>query len=522
MAASAVVPSATLSELAEAVFMLDGQPFSTSQYGYMEGPLNDGHPDQLMVMGRQVGKSVILAVKQLLMAATRPHTGLLHVSPAEKNLYQFINDRVDPFLSSPNFRKLFVTKGAKSNMSAKNIGSSTINYRAVHDDAERVRGITAGVVTVDEMQSIATDKLQIIQAVMTRPKFKMQIRAGTQSTRDASVNYYWEKSDMKELAIKCSGCSKWNTLGEKNIGKHFLICSGCGKQINAGRDPWAWIPMSSNSAISGYRMPSIGVPDIDWTMIMGWYEQFTQRNFYCEVLGLPFDSGSKPITEEKMRRACHEPDGPHPEMSTWWDPKKIKGRRTFAGIDWGANLGSTTQIVVWVEYEHSKYFCCYAKKFTGYESDPQVQQKIIADVIERYECMYICADWGGQYEANKKLQQKFGMNRYHEVMLNGGQREMMKFNAESQFWTCSKEQSLADLFLMITQCKITYPQWEVTRPFAQEILNEFMEYNPHRLIMEYDHPVDKPDDFLFSCLFASLAVGLSNGKFKPAVKRVIY
>lgn len=512
-----------MSVFSEGVFNLFGEPLSFDEHAYMLDPLNDCSREQLMCTGRQAGKSTILALKQICIASIVANTGLLHVSPAATNLQQFIEDRVNPFMESPTWRRLYFTEGDKNNMHLKKIGSSKIHYRAVHKNAERCRGITAGVITVDETQGVSTEKHAIISACMTRPKFKMKVDAGTQSTVDSSINVKWERSDQKELAIKCSGCSRWNTLGEKNIGKFFLICSHCGHRINCGKgkDPFLWVPMNKAGKISGYRTPSIGVPDIDWAMMMEWYETWPQRQFYNEVLALPFDVGAKPITEPELRNACREEGHEWAKMFTRTEGSYghplVKGRRTFMGIDWGANLGSTTQFCVGMEYAPNKIQVIYYKKCLGYEADPRVQRQIAANLIREFDIKYLCADWGGQYENNKRLQAGFGMGRVHEVMLNSGQREVMHWNKESQFWTASKEQSLSDTFLAIKQKGIMFPMWDEWSPFAKEILNEIMVYNEIRRILEYDHPDDRPDDSLHALNFMFLAYGLCVGKYK-AVK----
>ena len=71
------------------------------------------------------------------------------------------------------------------------------------------------------------------------------------------------------------------------------------------------------------------VPGLNPFRAKGKLEDYPTAKFYNEVLGLPYDSGVKPITEAQLRACCTYGNIMEPP-----DPNKIRGP-VFAGIDWG-------------------------------------------------------------------------------------------------------------------------------------------------------------------------------------------
>lgn len=497
------------SEFCEYYFDLNGKALSLKEYEYLRLPYDDNARKQILVFGRQAGKSTLLAAKMLAIMSMKPLTSALHVSPALQNLTQFNADRLTPFIESPRWRSKYYASFADNNMSRKTLkNGSSINLRAVFTGADRIRGLTAGYVQIDELQDVETDAIEVIESVQVRPEFKMTVMAGTQSHMESSVNHYWELSDQKEFMIVCGGCGRFNELDEDNIGKKGLICRKCKGDMDPRKDHWEWVITAEEADYSGYRFPQIAIPGIDWREILDKYERFSQKNFYNDILALPHDLSGKPITRAQLRAACI---GPNKFLA----PGENGGSRTYAGIDWGAGLGSATVLCVMRERSAGKSEVIYAKRYTGYESDPIVQRQLIETAIQQYSCQFICADWGGQYEQNKQLAAVVGPHRFQSVMLTSDQKEIMAYNPKKGFWTASKEQSLSDTFMAIKKLDITFPAWETIRPFAEEILHEFQEYSETSRRTVYDHPPEKPDDFLHALNFAFLARGLSLGKYRP-------
>lgn len=504
----------TCSQFSEAFFELAGKPFSVNEkFSYLRKPMDDTAPMQLYIFGRQSGKSTIMSGKSLAIMSLMPYTSALHVSPTETNRKQFERDRLKAFMKSKLWRQHYYADGDSDNTEYKQLNNGSFIYlRNVFENADRVRGISAGYIQFDEVQDIIRENMEIVFECQSVPEFKMTIMAGTQSSLESSINYYWELSDQKEFVMFCTHCSKWNEIDEKNIGKEGVICRKCGGGMNSLTDPWDWGAQSPGAHISAYRFPQICRPGLDWE---NFYQKFLtngQQWLFNEILALPYDSAGKPITRKELIDACIG-------GKEFTDPYSVGGMRTFAGIDWGTGSPSTTQLVILRELIGGKCELIYAHKYVNYESDPQIQREEIIKRIKEYNVTLTLADWGGQYEQNKLLAEALSVQRFQQVYLSGNQKEIAKFEPTKFRWTVSREQMLTNMFLAIKKGNLTFPSWDLIQPFGEEILNIFTKYNETRRLIVYDHRPDKPDDFAHSVNFAYMAFNFALGRITPAVQQ---
>lgn len=497
------------SRFAEYYFNLGGARYSLDRFPYLRDVYNDNSREQVLVFGRQCMKSSSMCGKLLGLLSMIPHTHALHVSPTEVNRNQFAKDRLEPFMQSPKWREQFYNKQDTDNLYRKELNNdSVIHLRNAYRTAGRARGLTAGYLQFDEVQDILNDSIAVIRECQNVPDFKMTVMAGTQSSVESSINYYWELSDQKEFCLRCNGCSKWNALGERNIGKTSLICASCGRPMHVVTNPWQWIPQAPGAMISGYRFPQIAFPLQDWDALLLKLKTYSREKVYNEILALPYDGGQKPISRAELMQICCG-------QARFLEPHETGGWRTFAGIDWGHGMGSTTQIVVLRELQQGKCELIYAHKFDGFESDPIYQRVECLRIAQKYQCQYVCADWGDGREANKILRVELGTNRYFPVYLSGNQKEVMEWKAKDEMFVASREQSLSDLFTCMKRMDITLPEWPVIGELAEEILNVYSKYSVGRRMSVYDHHPERPDDFCHALNFAFLAFGLAMGKYRP-------
>jgi hypothetical protein len=100
-------------------------------------------------------------------------------------------------------------------------------------------------------------------------------------------------SGVTRLGSRCPRCASgwcrargarhWNILGEKNIGKKFLICERCGKQIHPQHERAQWAAGNANAEYEGYRINQLMVPWRKWDDILADYGKYTRDRFYNEV-----------------------------------------------------------------------------------------------------------------------------------------------------------------------------------------------------------------------------------------------
>jgi hypothetical protein len=494
----------TPAQFAEGKFELNGGPYNLDKFPYARVFLNDGARDQVLMFGRQTAKSTSIAAKIISILSLKPYTQCLHVSPTQINRDQFVKDRLEPFMKSAKWRGEYFEDGLTDNFGRKDFkNGSVIHIRNAYHDADRCRGISSGLLSLDEIQDISADSVSVIRECQTFPEFKMTLMAGTPKSMETSLQKYWEISDQKEFSLKCNGCGKWNDpLGERNIGLTGMICASCGKGIHLYTNPWAWIKGDASKVVSGYRFPQIAFPVLNWKDLLTKLQTASKATFMNEVLAQAYDGGDRPISRPELMACCTGP-------AKFLERGELGGWRTVAGIDWGQGMGSHTVIVVLRELPGRKMQLVYAHKFEGFEaSDPNYQREEIEKVIRSYNCELIFADWGNGKTENKMLRGSLGAGKYFPCYLSGNFKDMMQWKPKDDMFVISREQSLTDVFVAIKSQDIVFPEWPVFEPFGQEILNVFTRYAEGRRIMVYDHHPDRPDDSFHAINFAMLAYGM--------------
>ena len=447
--------------------------------------------------------STTLASKMAVMGAMIPGFKSLYVAPTSKQTRVFSSVRLKEFLDSPFIQKNLVDNKCDESVfkkSLKNRSHFFLEYCFLTPD--RTRGLSADMVLLDEIQDLQTDFVPVIEESTSHSKYKLFVYAGTPKSMDNTIEYYWEKSDQKELAVKCQHCNFWNIgLGMKNIGKEGLICSRCERSLDNTKNEW--IRCVDEAIYSGYHLNALNTPWLtDWKEILVKKELYPTERFYNEVLGLPFDGGTRPITQQEVIACCAD-RSMTPSTNRFSSPM-------FCGIDWSVTNDVSLTVLTIGEFAPypSKYKVHFAKAYDQSMSDPRAQTEDIIRICKEYGVSCIGADWGAGSVQNIRLAEVFGTERVIQFFHTGNQQERIKLNRKRWVYTLNRTFVMADLFLDIIKKKIEFFRWEeFQKPFGQHILNIHTDVrkNNQKETMYYDHRIDRPDDFFHALLFGKLA-----------------
>jgi len=148
-------------ELAEAVLDLKGAPLSLAEYAPMHSMYEDDSRELLLMAGRQVSKSTSLMVKLLTKAATTPFYSQLYVCPLKDQTSRFSNLYIaDTIKFSPALKTYFLKKGGGDQIQNVHLRSfangSAMHFQYCMFSADRVRGISADSVLIDESENPST------------------------------------------------------------------------------------------------------------------------------------------------------------------------------------------------------------------------------------------------------------------------------------------------------------------------------------------------------------------------------
>jgi hypothetical protein len=474
----------------------------------------------LLMCGRQIEKSTTLGNRLLCYSALTNNFRSLYVAPSAEQAKVFSNDRIKDVIDASPMLKAYTASSANQAVFFKKfINFSQIRLRYAYLTADRVRGIPADLVLIDEIQDIMVDNIPVIEQCAFHSSYKLFLYSGTPKSVDNTIQHYWsEFSTQNEWVVPCerhggpndSSTWHWNVLTERSIGKEGLICDKCGNLISARHPQAMWASMNPAEAntdkitFEGYRIPQIMVPWVDWGEVLQAQEQYSRAQFMNEKLGMSYDSGVRPITRAQLQAICN-PSVRLVDIEAFRE--LAQGRQIFAGIDWGpGERASYTTIALGGYLGTGNFTIFWIHRFMGRDLDPEKQLDSIIQILSQLNVQVTGTDYGGGHYQNDKLIKAFGPRRVAKYQYNPRQRKKIYWDASLLRYMCHRTEIMSDIFNAMKAKKIDLPCWEdFQNPHGQDILNIFTEYNDRLRMNEFKKPPGKTDDAFHAILLCVLA-----------------
>lgn len=499
--------------------------FSFENRRYLKMPYDTASKRTLYKCGRQVEKSTLLGNKSLAYACLVSSFNVLYVSPTNQQTKTFSQDRLKETIETSDVLKAWTTTKMSDNVFLKKfVNRSQITLRYAYHNADRTRGIPADLILLDEIQDIITDNIPVIEQCASHSPYKLFIYAGTPKSYDNAIEHYWQKfSTQNEWVVPCDcrggdGGRYWNILGEENIGKQGLICARCGKLIHSMHEEAQWASMnpgirqtlSADGLYEGFRIPQLMVPWIPWHEILDNRAKYPRHQFYNEVLGLSFDTGTRPLTRQDLVDNCWRPERtPIPIDMTQESLQQIHrfiggAYPVWAGIDWGTGEGSYT-VMCLATYIGDMFVPFYYHRFEGQETEPPIQLDMIEKIISSWNVQLVGTDYGGGFDRNDHLQRKFGRQKIVKYQYSTpGQK--VKWDDGMHRYLVHRTEVMSDIFNAIKRKNVfLFPKWEHFEPkFGADFLNIFSEYSETQRQIQYHKSPDVTDDAFHATLLCFL------------------
>ena len=496
------------------------EPFSFKGREYLRRLYDTPFKRTLFKCGRQVEKSTTLGNKLLSYACINVAFNALYVSPSNAQTKTFSNDRLkEPIVTSPHLAVWTNNKLLDNVFEKKLINRSQLTLRYAFLNADRVRGIPADFIAIDEIQDVIVDNIPVIEECASHSPFKLFMYSGTPKSTDNTIEHFWQNFTLQnEWVVPCEHHGTpnnpsswyWNILDEDNVGPAGLMCDRCHRLLDVTHPHAQWARVNDvpkvDQPYEGYRVPQLMVPWIEWDEILQKQKQYSPGRFYNEVLGLSYDSGTRPLTQADIRDNCS-----HALDMTSEGQERVRGllgatTRVYAGIDWGTGEGSYTVLTLGA-YLHGKFAIFYVHRFEGQETDPQVQLAKIRRVIKDWNVARVGVDYGGGFHPNDKLLKAFGMSRIVKYQYTNTAAGKVIWDNRLHRFQVNRTEVMSDIFNAIKRRSVlAFPTWAHFKdPFAMDMLNIFSEYNEIRRMDEYKRTPGTTDDTYHSILYCFLA-----------------
>lgn len=511
------------------------EPFSFLGREYLRMPYDVQSKRVLLMCGRQVEKTTMLGNKSLAYACVNNAFNILYVSPTNQQTKVFSQDRLKEPIETSEVLKAWTTTKLSDNVFLKKfINRSQITLRYAYHNADRVRGIPADLILIDELQDILTDNIPVIEECASHSPHKYFGYSGTPKSYDNSIEKYWtEFSTQNEWVVPCYDISHvrvvgdtavgahWNVLGERNITREGLACDVCGKLIDASGKGARWVSMNpslresmgADGLFEGFRIPQLMVPWIPWVDIWDKRQRMSPSKFHNEVLGLSYDTGTRPLTREDLKKNCNQGQMMTQESLVAYRKSFGDGAQVYAGIDWGSGENTYTVISLGA-YLNGFFNVFYIHRFEHAEIEPTVQISLISQLINYWNVKLVGTDYGGGHDRNDALARKFGRKRIIKYQYsNPGQK--VRWEEGLYRFLVHRTEVMSDIFNAIKRGDVfRFPDWSAFEdPFAQDMLNIFSEYNEQMRQIQYKKSKDVADDSFHSLLYCFLASMLHHPRF---------
>lgn len=350
----------TLAQSLPLLLNLKGKPYSLIDHFPFEEIFRFRMPAALVYKtGRQVSKSTSLAAHGVVLSAAVPNRTTLYVMPLFEQVRRFSSMFVQPFIDQSPVKSMWIgTDTVNSVLHRSFRNNSKMLFSFAFLNADRVRGISADKMAIDEVQDMNREHIPIIRETMSASDLALRQFTGTPKTLDNTLEALWQESSQAEWFIPCLHCTTgghptWNIPSiefhlEKIIGDYHpgisekhpaTICHKCGKPISPRLGRWVHRYPEKVWEQAGYHVPQVIMP-LHYAKPDKWAELLAKRAgkgntplnvFYNEVLGESYDTAAKLVTLTELDKVSNLGENSIKIAKA----KKGKYYMTVLGVDWG-------------------------------------------------------------------------------------------------------------------------------------------------------------------------------------------
>lgn len=511
------------SKLARAILQLKGKPLDLTEYIPFEA-IYDNSPDTLTICaGRQVGKSVSLAASITSNSILRKFFSTLMVSPLAQQTSRFSGQYLGPFFNSPIVKNHFIDSKSTQNVFSKTLtnGSSiTLGYAETEGDADRIRGVAADMLLIDEVQDVSLEAVPILAETLSASEYSFKRFTGTAKSDVGSLAILFKRSNGMEWVVKCTGCNRHtipndfdNCLKIATNNPLGPACMHCGKLIDMKTGQWLAAKPSIKNNL-GMHVPQIIIParcnPKKWGELLQKVLTYDKIKLSNEVFGLSVGSGGRPLSLAQVRAVCN-PDRKGFDIGFPFDSRNIN--LTVMGVDWsctGSDKSYTVATVLGYDFS-GKAFILHAEKMEGIDILEQVKR--VEDLYDQFKCTHIASDRGVGVLQGQMMKRDLGIDRVSMVNYVAAKTNL-RYDPAGDFFAADRTLAIDTAVIKVKMgpSKLEAPCWDVMHPFWEDALHIFEEETlAGRRVYRKDE--DFPDDFIHSLTFANIAYMIVKGEF---------
>ena len=472
---------------------LSGKAYSIEDHFPFEPIFSIGLPRRMLwKCGRQVSKSTSLAASGVLRCAGTPYLRILFVTPRFEQIRRLSTNYIRPFIAQSLIRSFLINEESTQAVLQRTFSNNSAMYFSfAFLDVDRIRGISADLTKLDEVQDIDWDFIPIIHECMSASQLGITFYHGTPKTLDNTIEALWQESSKAEWVTPCFSCGKWNmaSIHEdllKMIGLKTVVCAKCDKPINPRVGHWYHTDPERGLGFPAYHVPQVIMP-MHYAKADKWADLLNKRNgvggyspqkFINEVLGESADIGVSLFTITDIQRASKAGRNVYSEAI-----EKIRQCRVrVLGVDWGGGgeeeVSFTTLALVGLDPYDGIYKCFYCERFHAAFTHEEEARRIM-EVYRDAACHFLAHDYGGSGSVRETLIIQAGIpidRILNFVYVRATTRNIVYYNMPVRnelrgYYSLDKARSLVLQATVLKAGAAWLPEYESSKDITHDLLN---------------------------------------------------
>jgi hypothetical protein len=496
----------------------------------------DMYPEVLVVKAaRQVGKSLGLGGRINIGSISQPWFTSLYISPSQTQTKRFSVGYLDIFRDSKFIKKFFVNSKDVGNVFHKSYNNKSeviLSYAQTGADADRVRGITADLLCIDEVQDVSIDIIPVIAEVLNTSDYGYQIFTGTSKSTANTLEQLWLTTNQMEFVKKCDKCSKWVIPNEYDlcmemcVNPKTLVCPYCHSpfSFNGGQ----WVSTKPGVKRQGLHLPQLifgaNCKPGKWERLYAKVDlsrkgvMYTPTLIANEIFGLATDLGASSLSLGEAQGCCvpdwtewPSPDGSNLSGEMLSRAKSITN--VVLGVDWsvsGSQSSMTVVSVIGIDSTGGMILLEATKLSEGKILD-QVDR--VCEIARKWNVSIVASDRGvgvlqAELMANKLGRDKVIMCQY--VTSN----TRLYWNSNGNFLAADRTQAMDNVMMKMRLGvhRFATPNWNLTEGLWNDALAIYEEETRTGRRLYIKDP-NIPDDWFHSVVFANLGYQYLTGDY---------
>ena len=314
-----------------------GDPLDFETRKYLVDIYRDQYKDIVYMKSSQMGLSERM-ISEAVWIAEQMGVNVLYVFPAQKQLQEFVQARLNPVLAMSDYLKSKIESDIPDakrveTLSLKRVGRGYIYFRG-SQNVKQIVSVDADCVILDERDRFEEKNVPYIDKRMLASKLKWRREVSTPTIPGMGIHKAYLKSDRRIWQIKCRRCGEWQELDFfKNINfkRKKVICAKCKRKIYR-LDSGRWVITNPDGKVHGYKINGMYNPAVTIPELVDKYREAkisgfaALQQFFNQDIGMPYEVKGQSIQISELD-SCKK-DYMFP----------LQAEHCYAGIDIGVEI----------------------------------------------------------------------------------------------------------------------------------------------------------------------------------------